>query len=370
MAELTAVRGPLLDFARSPGEAKLAALLDPSATVSINMRAGTGAELVAALSGLDCAQRAGLTMIGGEGRSVLIAPARTGQPHTRKLIVFSHPEGLVTEIAAYTDDVAAESARGSGPALAGTRAFPTTSPHRALTAQRVLVSASTDALGLAIASAFVAAGASVVFHGRRTAFDLPEATGQATFAYVSADLAEPEGADYLAEQAASALGGPVTVLVNNLGPWDGTPVSQVSPQAWQQALQSGITAQLRLAQLVAPGMREAGRGRIVNITAASTAKRLRLRESRARAPHRSTRRRTGPGDHGQLGSAGADRGERAADELAQPGRGAGDARAHPARPLRDPRRARAGDRHDHHQRGARHDDRREHSARRRLPARL
>ena len=190
MAELTAVRGPLLDFARSPGEAKLAALLDPSATVSINMRAGTGAELVAALSGLDCAQRAGLTMIGGEGRSVLIAPARTGQPHTRKLIVFSHPEGLVTEIAAYTDDVAAESARGSGPALAGTRAFPAASPHRALAAQRVLVSASTDALGLAIASAFVAAGASVVFHGRRTAFDLPEALSPLAFILPGQLLAE------------------------------------------------------------------------------------------------------------------------------------------------------------------------------------
>jgi NAD(P)-dependent dehydrogenase (short-subunit alcohol dehydrogenase family) len=272
MPEPTAVPDQLLDFARSPGQAKLDTLLDPSATVNINMRSGAGAELVAALSGLDPAQRAGLTVIGGAGRSALIAPARTGQPHTRKLIVFSHPEGLVTEIAAYTDDHAAESARGSGPALAGTRAFPAALPHQALTAQRVLVSASTDALGLAVASAFVAAGASVVFHGRRAAFDLPEATGQATVGYVSADLAEPEGADYLAEQAASALGGPVTVLVNNLGPWDGTPVSQVSPTAWQQALQAGLTAQLRLAQLVAPGMREAGRGRIVNITAASAAK--------------------------------------------------------------------------------------------------
>jgi NAD(P)-dependent dehydrogenase (short-subunit alcohol dehydrogenase family) len=273
MPELTAIRGSLLDLARDPSEAKLAVIADRSAAVSINMRPGTGTELVALLSCLDPAQRAGLAAIGDGGRTVLIAPARTGHPDTRKLVAFSHPEGVLTEIAAYADDVPAEYVGQACPPLPGTRAFPAASPHRALTAQRVLVSASTDALGLAIATAFVTAGASVVFHGRRAAFDLPEAVGDATVGYVSADLAEPAGADYLAEQAAAALGGPVTVLVNNLGPWDGTPVSQVSAQAWRQALQSGLTAQLRLAQLVAPGMREAGHGRIVNITTASTAKR-------------------------------------------------------------------------------------------------
>lgn len=273
MPELTALRAPLLDFARDPSEPKLAALADPAVTVSVNLAAGDGADVVAVFSGLGPAQRAGLTVLGDEGRSVLIAPALTGHPHTRKLVTFSHPQGRVTEIAAYTDDQPAEPAARAGSPLAGTRAFPAASPHRAAAEHRVLVTASTGALGLVIATAFVAAGASVAFHGRRASFGLPEAPGAAKVAYVKADLADPEGADHLAEGAAAVLGGPVTVLVNNLGPWDGTPVSEVSPGAWRRALQSGFTAQLRLAQLVAPGMREAGRGRIVNVTSASVAKR-------------------------------------------------------------------------------------------------
>jgi pteridine reductase len=176
-------------------------------------------------------------------------------------------------VVAYTDDVALVPAPPQRSSLPGTRAIPSASPHKAVTTHAVLVTASTDALGLAIGTAFVSAGASVVFHGRRPDFDPPTAAPDATVAYVSADLDEPDGADRLAEQAAAALGRPITVLVNNLGPWDGTPVSEVTPAAWQSALQSGFSSQLRLAQLVAPGMREAGRGRIVNITTVSTTKR-------------------------------------------------------------------------------------------------
>ena len=214
-----------------------------------------------------------LTALGDAGRTVLIAPARTGRPESRRLVAFSHPDGRITEIATYTDDIAPTPPAANDRQLTGTRAVLSAAPHKALTHQRVLVTASTDALGLDVATAFGRAGASVVFHGRRPEFVPPAGGEGAVVTYVCADLDQPNGAVALAEQAASALGGPVTTLVNNLGPWDGTPVSEVSPAAWSAALQSGVTAHLRLSQLVAPGMREAGRGRIYNITTASTSKR-------------------------------------------------------------------------------------------------
>ncbi|MCW2523036.1 MAG: fabG [Frankiales bacterium] len=278
MPSATDVRAAILDLARRPSETSLAAIAEPALRVNLNARASTATELIDLLRGIDVAQRAGLSLLAHAGRSVLIAPARPGQPHTRRLISFSHPAGLLTEVAAYGDDVeeAPSTAAASAPVLSATRAIAQASPRSAASHRRVLVTASTDALGLAIANAYVAAGASVVFHGRRPHFDLPtpeRVAADATLGYVSADLADPGAADQLAAEAASALGGPINVLINNLGPWDGTPVSQVDPQAWQQALQAGFSSQLRLAQLVAPGMREAGYGRIVNITTASTNKR-------------------------------------------------------------------------------------------------
>ena len=275
--DLSASRRPLVDFARAPSRSRLEALADPAATVCLDMRQGTlveqGDAVVALLADLDPGQRAGLTALGDAGRTVLIAPARTGRPESRRLVAFSHPDGRITEIATYTDDIAPTPPAANDRQLTGTRAVLSAAPHKALTHQRVLVTASTDALGLDVATAFGRAGASVVFHGRRPEFVPPAGGEGAVVTYVCADLDQPNGAVALAEQAASALGGPVTTLVNNLGPWDGTPVSEVSPAAWSAALQSGVTAHLRLSQLVAPGMREAGRGRIYNITTASTSKR-------------------------------------------------------------------------------------------------
>ncbi|MCU1656733.1 MAG: hypothetical protein JWO57_1389, partial [Pseudonocardiales bacterium] len=137
------------------------------------------------------------------------------------------------------------------------------------TAERVLVTASSDTLGFGIASAFVRGGASVAFHGTRPDLALPTAADGASVGYLPADLTDADAAERLVLSAASALGGPITVLINNLGPWDSTPLSELSAHAWETGLQVNLGAALRLSQLVAPGMREAGCGRIVNISAGS-----------------------------------------------------------------------------------------------------
>lgn len=60
--------------------------------------------------------------------------------------------------------------------------------------------------------------------------------------------------------------GPVGVLVNNAGYGQYGPLEEISPGALQRAFDTNVFGLLRLSQLVMPGMRSAGRGRIVNIS--------------------------------------------------------------------------------------------------------
>jgi NAD(P)-dependent dehydrogenase (short-subunit alcohol dehydrogenase family) len=60
--------------------------------------------------------------------------------------------------------------------------------------------------------------------------------------------------------------GPVGVLVNNAGYGQYGPLEEISPELLHRAFETNVFGLLRMSQLVMPGMREAGRGRIVNIS--------------------------------------------------------------------------------------------------------
>ncbi len=63
--------------------------------------------------------------------------------------------------------------------------------------------------------------------------------------------------------------GAVDVLVNNAGGvlgQVGKPLEEVSPEAWQAIFDVNTTGAFWMAQAVAPGMKAAGRGRIINIS--------------------------------------------------------------------------------------------------------
>jgi gluconate 5-dehydrogenase len=137
-----------------------------------------------------------------------------------------------------------------------------------LKGKRALVTGASRGLGLAIAEALAAAGASVVLHGRDEA--ALERARQAFAAHgwpAETVRCEAEDEAALRAMAAQLLGrhGRIDILVNNAGINIRKGLLEASHTDWQRVLDIDLSACFVLAQALAPRMIEAGWGRIVNV---------------------------------------------------------------------------------------------------------
>ena len=135
-----------------------------------------------------------------------------------------------------------------------------------------IVTGAAHGFGRAISVAFAGRGASVwacdVLEG-----ELPEtqrlcqaAGGQCTVRTV--DVRDKGAVDGFAAEASKAAGA-VHILVNNAGGvlgQVGRPLEDVTPAQWQAIFDVNVTGAFYCSQAVAPGMKAARRGRIVNIS--------------------------------------------------------------------------------------------------------
>lgn len=125
-----------------------------------------------------------------------------------------------------------------------------------------LVTGCSSGIGRATALALHQAGFAVYASARRpeTLADL-HTQGLHTLALDVTDEASMRSAVASVEQAHGA----VDILINNAGYGEMGPIEEVSIERWRRQFETNVFGLVRMAQLVLPGMRRRGWGRIVNV---------------------------------------------------------------------------------------------------------
>lgn len=143
-------------------------------------------------------------------------------------------------------------------------------PNEELTGYHALVCGASRGIGRAVAEALAGRGASVTLLARdagalETACAALPTVGDARHETLAADL---EDTSALPDKT-DALDRPVHILVNNAGGPPGGPLIDAEADAFRRGFERLLIAAHVLSQLLVPGMRAAGYGRIVNVISTS-----------------------------------------------------------------------------------------------------
>lgn len=135
--------------------------------------------------------------------------------------------------------------------------------------KRAVVAASSAGLGLAAARALAAEGVAVAISGRdgdrlAAAEQQLRATGAEVVA-LRADVATPDGAAAMVDEAVERLGGVDILVANAGGPPPGT-FASTSIDGYREALDLNLLGTVAMCQRAVPAMQAAGWGRVVAIT--------------------------------------------------------------------------------------------------------
>ena len=139
--------------------------------------------------------------------------------------------------------------------------------------KRALITGSTSGIGLAIARAFAAEGASVMINGfgdkdaiKAICAELAAASG-APVLHDGADLGKVDQIGQMIARCTSEIGSP-DILVNNAGIQFVSPVADFPPEKWDAIIAINLTAVFHTTRLALPEMRAKGWGRIINTASA------------------------------------------------------------------------------------------------------
>jgi len=135
-----------------------------------------------------------------------------------------------------------------------------------LNGRLAVVTGASKGIGLAVVSALVEEGATVVAGARSSSAELDRLIDGGQVHHVAVDLSDPAGPQHLADRAAEH--GSIDVLVNNVGAV-GTRLDgflAITDEQWTRSLNLTLMAAVRMTRAVLPVMLAAGRGSIVTIS--------------------------------------------------------------------------------------------------------
>ena len=137
-----------------------------------------------------------------------------------------------------------------------------------LRGKTAVVTGSSKGIGYSVAEALAKANANVVVSARNAAEVEAAAralggAGEGRVVGVAADVREYDDCRRLIE-AAAELGGP-DILINNAGVGAFAPVDELTPEKWDQVLETNLSGVFYCCREAVPRMRERGGGFIVNI---------------------------------------------------------------------------------------------------------
>jgi len=129
--------------------------------------------------------------------------------------------------------------------------------------RKAIVTGASRGIGLAVVRALAGAGAQVTAGSRTSSPELDALVKEGTVGWVPVDMAAAEAAHTLVD----AAGGPVDVLVNNVGsaPARTGGFLSVSDADWARTIDLNLLAAVRMTRAVLPGMLAAGSGSIVTV---------------------------------------------------------------------------------------------------------
>ncbi len=138
-----------------------------------------------------------------------------------------------------------------------------------MTGRNALITGASKGIGLAIAKAFIGAGANVAIVARnQQSLDAAKAElaklGSGKVVTIAGDVSKAEDCARVFAEAEKALGG-LDVLVNNAGTSKTGQFETITDEVWQADLDLKLFAAIRLCRLAFPGMKERSYGRVINV---------------------------------------------------------------------------------------------------------